>query len=147
MNVLIMGEESQEICKAFLEKGHNAYSCDLQDCSGGRPDQHIKGDMWDVFYTAFAPALPDLVVVHIVCTFMSNSGALRLYIGGKKKNGIDTVRWQKMIESTEDFKRALNLPCEKISVENPVMHCHAKKTNWRQPSANNSTIRVWSPGE
>lgn len=105
MNVLIMGEESQEICKSFLYKGHNAYSCDLQDCSGGRPDRHIKGDMWDVFYTAFAPALPDLVVVHIVCTFMSNSGALRLYIGGKKKNGIDTRLWLNNGDSERNDQR------------------------------------------
>ena len=45
MNVLVACEESQVVCKAFLEMGHNAFSCDIQPCSGGRPDRHIHGDV------------------------------------------------------------------------------------------------------
>lgn len=44
MNVLIACEESQEVCKAFRAKGHRAFSCDLQECSGGHPEWHIYGD-------------------------------------------------------------------------------------------------------
>ena len=44
MNVLVACEESQEVCKAFREKGHEAYSCDIQECSGGHPEWHIKGN-------------------------------------------------------------------------------------------------------
>lgn len=44
MNVLIACEESQEVCKAFRAKGHNAYSCDIQEPSGGHPEWHILGD-------------------------------------------------------------------------------------------------------
>jgi hypothetical protein len=44
MRVLVACEESQEVCKAFRERGHEAYSCDLQDCSGGHPEWHIKAD-------------------------------------------------------------------------------------------------------
>lgn len=44
MNVLIACEESQEVCKAFRERGHRAFSCDLQECSGGHPEWHIQGD-------------------------------------------------------------------------------------------------------
>ena len=44
MNVLIACEESQEVCKAFRALGHRAFSCDIQDCSGGHPEWHIKGD-------------------------------------------------------------------------------------------------------
>lgn len=44
MNVLVACEESQEVCKAFREKGHRAFSCDLQECSGGHPEWHIQGD-------------------------------------------------------------------------------------------------------
>jgi hypothetical protein len=125
MNVLIMGEESQEICLAFLEKGHNAYSCDYQDCSGGRPDRHIKGDMFEAFNNTFYPDLPDLIIVHPTCTYMCNSGVLRLYKDGKKVNGKDPIRWGKMTGSAIQFKRILNLPCAKIAVENPIMHGHA----------------------
>ena len=44
MRVLVACEESQEVCKAFRARGHEAYSCDIQDCSGGHPEWHIKGD-------------------------------------------------------------------------------------------------------
>lgn len=44
MNVLIACEESQTVCKAFRERGHRAFSCDLVPCSGGRPEWHIQGD-------------------------------------------------------------------------------------------------------
>ena len=45
MRVLIACEESQEVCKAFREEGHTAWSCDLQECSGGHPEWHIKCDV------------------------------------------------------------------------------------------------------
>lgn len=44
MKVLVACEESQEVCKAFRALGHEAYSCDLQECSGGYPEWHIQGD-------------------------------------------------------------------------------------------------------
>lgn len=49
MNIIIMGEESQAICIEFRKLGHNAWSCDLQECSGGYAEWHIRGDMWDAF--------------------------------------------------------------------------------------------------
>lgn len=48
MNVLIACEESQAVCKAFREKGHRAFSCDVQECSGGHPEWHIQGDVLSV---------------------------------------------------------------------------------------------------
>lgn len=44
MKVLIACEESQEVCKAFRARGHEAYSCDVQEPSGGHPEWHILGD-------------------------------------------------------------------------------------------------------
>lgn len=44
LNVLIACEESQRMCVAFREFCHCAYSCDLQECSGGHKEWHIKGD-------------------------------------------------------------------------------------------------------
>ena len=44
MKILIACEESQTVCKAFREKGHEAYSCDVQKPSGGHPEWHILGD-------------------------------------------------------------------------------------------------------
>lgn len=60
MKVLIACEESQAVCKAFREKGHEAYSCDIIECSGGHPEWHIR---WD------ATAL-----VNGNCTFMTCDG-------------------------------------------------------------------------
>ena len=48
MNVLVACEESQAVCLAFRKLGHKAFSCDLQECSGGHPEYHFKGDMFDV---------------------------------------------------------------------------------------------------
>lgn len=45
MNVLVACEESQRVCTAFREKGHNAFSCDILPCSGGHPEWHIQGDV------------------------------------------------------------------------------------------------------
>lgn len=45
MRVLVACEESQEVCKAFRALGHEAYSCDIEPCSGGRPEWHIQGDV------------------------------------------------------------------------------------------------------
>lgn len=44
MRVLVACEESQTVCKAFRERGHEAFSCDIQECSGGHPEWHICGD-------------------------------------------------------------------------------------------------------
>ena len=48
MKVLVACEESQEVCKAFRTKGHEAYSCDIISCSGGHLEWHIKDDVLKV---------------------------------------------------------------------------------------------------
>ena len=56
MRVLVACEESQEVCKAFRALGHEAFSCDLQECSGGHPEWHVYGDalnLIDPHTTAF----------------------------------------------------------------------------------------------
>ena len=67
MKILIACEESQIMCKAFRLLGHEAYSCDLKDCSGGHPEWHIKDDVnkvlsdsWDMMI-----AHPPLSLIHI----------------------------------------------------------------------------------
>lgn len=89
MNVLVACEESQAVCLAFRRLGHNAYSCDLQDCSGGHPEYHFKGDMFDVIANRggtlengtkyFLDGNWDLVIAHPPCTFLAVSGARWYY--------------------------------------------------------------------
>lgn len=127
MNGIVMGEESQEIVKAMRNKGHNFYSVDIQPCSGGHPEWHIQGDMWEAFFRLDKEIGLDMAIVHITCTYMCNSSSLRLYVGGKKVNGIDHNRWVKMLDSVRDFNRALRLPVKKLVLENPIMHKHARE--------------------
>lgn len=69
MKVLIACEESQAVCKAFREKGHEAYSCDIVECSGGRPEWHIQGDVLPLLKEKW-----DLIIAHPPCQFLTNTG-------------------------------------------------------------------------
>lgn len=124
--MLVACEESQRVCLAFLERGHNAFSCDIQEPSGGRPDRHILGDALDalaggVVYTMDGAAheIPkwDLIVAHPPCTFLSNAGACRLY---PQKGVLNEERYQKGLEAKRFFMRFLEADCEKVCVENPI---------------------------
>lgn len=85
MNVLVACEESQAVCLAFRKLGHNAFSCDLQECSGSHPEYHFKGDMFDVIANRggtlengtkyFLDGNWDLVIAHPPCTFLAVSGS------------------------------------------------------------------------
>ena len=94
MRVLVACEESQEVCKAFRAKGHEAYSCDIIPCSGGHPEWHIQGDCLPLlngnctFQTADThPQVGkwDLIIAHPPCTYISNAGVRFLYPGGKER--------------------------------------------------------------
>ena len=92
MKVLIACEESQEVCKAFRARGHEAYSCDLIEPSGGHPEWHILGDCLKaieggqvVTMDRIAHDVPrwDMIIAFVPCTKTSNAGARHLYKGGK----------------------------------------------------------------
>lgn len=82
MRVLIACEESQEVCKAFRARGHEAYSCDLQECSGGHPEWHIKVNALELLKMKW-----DLIIAHPPCTYMTNAGAVRMRVGGGNTRG------------------------------------------------------------
>lgn len=111
MRVLVACEESQEVCKAFRERGHEAYSCDIQECSGGHPEWHLQQDVLEVLKDKW-----DLIIAHPPCTYLSNAGARWLYAGGK----LNEERYQKGLEGKQFFLALLNADCPKIAVENPI---------------------------
>ena len=135
MKVLVACEESQAVCKAFREKGHESYSCDIQECSGGHPEWHIQGDVLNILNPT--PLISteqsivfntmdglihyvdkwDLIIAHPPCTYLSNAGAARLY---PQKGVINQERYEKGIKAKEFFEKFLNADCEKICVENPI---------------------------
>ena len=105
MKILVACEESQAVTKEFRSRGHEAWSCDILDCSGGHPEWHIKDDVtkhldgWDMII-AFPP-----------CTHLSSSGAR--WFKQKIKDG----RQQQGINF---FMRVINSDCPRIAVENPI---------------------------
>ena len=109
--ILIACEESQTICKAFRKLGFEAYSCDIQECSGGKPEWHIKGDAITEAYSGKY----DLMIAHPPCTYLSKAGARWLYKGGE----IQQERLNKGLQAKEFFYKMLNAPIKYIAVENP----------------------------
>ena len=106
MKILIACEESQEVCKAFRLKGHEAYSCDILDCSGGHPEWHIKGDVLPLLKQKW-----DMILAFPPCTHLAGSGAR--YFEEKRKDG-------RHRQGIEFFCKFLECDCDKVVIENPV---------------------------
>lgn len=111
MKVLVACEESQRVCISFRERGHEAYSCDIQNCSGGHPAWHIKDDALNVINDGW-----DIIIAHPPCTYLTNASAVRMRVKGE----IVQERYEKAMEAKEFFMQFLNADCPKICVENPV---------------------------
>ena len=138
MKVLIACEESQRVCTAFRDRGHEAYSCDILEPSGGHPEWHIQDDVLEIielnnyiaenpgetvaFFTldgnlhAFCKPF-DIIIAHPPCTYLSNAGACRLY---PHKGELDYERYKLGIQAKEFFLKLYNARCNKICVENPI---------------------------
>jgi len=111
MRVLIACEESQAVTIAFRELGHEAYSCDIQECSGGYPEWHITGDVIPLLKEKW-----DMMIAHPPCTFLSNAAARFLY----PKGVLDFIRYSKGMEGKAFFMKLYNAPIERICIENPT---------------------------
>lgn len=153
MNILIACEESQAVCKAFREKGHNAFSCDIIECSGGHPEWHIKDDVLPLlkpdwihrwsdepaalgfeFFTEdgklhFVPGKWDMIIAFPPCTYLTSAGtrhySLKMNPEWKVKQRI-----AKRDEAEKFFMAFVNADCDRIAIENPVGHMN---TAWRKP--------------
>lgn len=128
MKILVACEESQAVCIEMRKLGHEAYSADIQEPSGGHPEWHILGDVLPIIngnceFTTMdgedhkIDVKWDMLIAHPPCTFLSNAGACRLY---PKKGELNQKRYQKGLEAKEFFLKFLNADCDKIAVENPV---------------------------
>lgn len=126
MKVLVACEESQRVCIAFRKRGYEAYSCDIQEPSGGHPEWHILGDAVRATYAGGFQTMDsklhyvkkwDLIIAHPPCTYLSNAGACRLY---PKSGQLDLERYKKGMQGKQFFMQFLNANCEHIAVENPI---------------------------
>ena len=125
MKVLIACEESQTVCKAFRARGHEAYSCDIQEPSGGHPEWHILGDALKAIQGGQVTTMDgqthdvgrwDLMIAHPPCTYLSNAGANRLRINGE----IQAARMEKAKAAKAFFLEMWNADIPRIAAENPV---------------------------
>jgi hypothetical protein len=117
MKILVACEESQAVTKELRDLGHEAYSCDLLDCSGGHPEWHIKGDAVKEAYSGKY----DMMICFTPCTHLAVSGARHFsekIADGRQQEGIDL------------FMSFVNAPIDKIAIENPI---GIMSTKYRKP--------------
>ena len=111
MRVLVACEESQEVCKAFRMLGHEAYSCDIEPCSGGHPEWHLQCDALEIIKLHW-----DLIIAHPPCTYLTNAGNKWF----KPEYRERFLYREKQREDAISFFMALwNADCPRIAIENP----------------------------
>ena len=122
MNILVACEESQEVCKELRKRGHRAFSCDIQECSGGHPEWHIQSDVTKLVNGNCMFKLQDgssdrqegrwdMLIAFPPCTHLAVSGARHF----EKKRADGRQR-----EAVEFFSLFLEADCDRIAIENPV---------------------------
>lgn len=122
MKVLVACEESQRVCIEFRRLGHEAYSCDIEPCSGGHPEWHLQADVVPLlngdcnFRTVDGMEHRiygkwDMIIAFPPCTHLAVSGAR--YFEEKRKDG-------RQKQGIDFFMKFVNADCEKIAIENPV---------------------------
>lgn len=143
MKILVACEESQAVTTELRRLGHEAYSCDLQECSGGHPEWHIKDDALKyingdnaIFWTLdnvghITPEKWDMIIAFPPCTDLAVSGAR--YFAKKRADG----RQQRSIDFFMDFATA---KCDRVAIENPV---GIMSSYWRKPD---QIIQPWQFG-
>ena len=127
MRILAACEESQAVTIEFRKLGHEAYSCDVEPCSGGHPEWHIQADVLPLlnggcsFKTADGSGHKiygkwDMIIAFPPCTYITNAGAVRMRVNGE----IVPERYEKAMIAKEFFMQIMNADCEKIAIENPT---------------------------
>ena len=127
MNVLVACEESQRVTIEFRKLGHNAFSCDVIDQSGGHPEWHIMQDVLPllngdcVFKTTDGTEHEivgrwDMIIAFPPCTYLTNAGARHLW----KDHKLNEERYAKGLAAKEFFMQIYNANCERIAIENPT---------------------------
>lgn len=135
MKVLVACEESQAVTKELRRLGHEAYSCDIIECSGGHPEWHIQGNCLPLlngdcgFWTCDKDKVAewhelkgpwDMIIAHPPCTYLSNAGAARLFRRIEGKSYCDVDRLKKGLDAREFFYRILSSNTPRLAIENPI---------------------------
>ena len=118
MRVIVGCEFSQVVTKAFRDRGHEAYSCDIIPCEGGHPEWHYNGDILQLLKREKF----ELGIFHPPCTHLAVSGA-RWFKSGAKPLSLQN-------EAADFFMMFINAPIPFIAVENPIC---VMSTMYRKP--------------
>lgn len=113
MKVLVACEESQRVCIAFRNKGHEAYSCDILECSGGHPEWHIQDDVLKHLNENW-----DLIIAHPPCTYLTV--AANKYYNVEKYGKKAEERQKQREKAIEFFMQFTDLKCPRVCIENPI---------------------------
>lgn len=137
MKILVACEESQEVCKAFRALGHEAYSCDIQEPSGGHTEWHILGDALKAIEGGQVTTMDgethdvgkwDLLIAHPPCTYLTVTG--NRWFNTESYGEKAVRRLQLREEAAAFFLAFVNANVCKIAVENPVGYM---STHYRKP--------------
>ena len=144
MRILVACEESQAVTKELRKLGHEAYSCDILECSGGHPEWHLQCDVIPLLKLKW-----DMMIAFPPCTYLSNAGARHLFRGGV----LNVERYKKGLEAKKFFMELLNADCPKVAVENPVssriyeMPAYTQEIQpWQFGHAVQKKTRLWLRG-
>lgn len=129
MKILIACEESQRVCMAFRKKGHEAYSADIQECSGNHPEWHILGDVIPLingnceFKTMDGTSHKiegkwNMIIAHPPCTYLTITGNRWFNVDKYGEKALKRIKDREL--AIEFFLKFANANCEKIAIENPV---------------------------
>lgn len=127
MRILVACEESQAVTKELRKLGHEAFSCDILECSGGHPEWHLQQDVFEVIKQGW-----DMMIAFPPCTDLAVSGAR--HFERKRADGSQQ-------RSIKFFMDLANAPIEKIALENPI---GIMSTEWRKPD---QIIQPWQFGD
>jgi hypothetical protein len=115
LSILVGCEESQAVCIELRKLGHDAYSCDLQECSGGHPEWHLQMDIFE----AIKLKNWDAAIFFPTCTYLTNVGTRHF---SRRINSEEKVSKREKLrdEAAEFFMKLVNADIPKIAIENPV---------------------------
>lgn len=124
MKVLVACEESQAVTTELRKLGHEAYSCDIQPCSGGHPEWHIQGDVTPILQQNW-----DMVIAHPPCTFLTVTGNRWFNVERYGEKALERMRERE--RAADFFMLFANLDhVPRVAIENPV---GVMSSRWRKP--------------
>ena len=124
LRILVACEESQIVTKKLREKGHDAYSCDIEPCSGNYPEWHLQQDVIPLLKEKW-----DLILAFPPCTYLTNAGTRHF---SRRINPEHKVLAREALRETakDFFMQFVNADCERIAIENPVGYMNSQ---YRKP--------------